>query len=962
MPSPEIVKKALEAIKLRADYEYFFSQLNLPDWIQPLWAAGMFRSPPEPIREGEYIQFPIWPESRYLARMAPHAPKVVLDVILKIPPTDNVRVHEDLAAAVLTMPADMAARWITIETKWVKQQEQIFFYLLPERLGTLVEQLAKEEQTKAAIGLAKALFAVLPDKRMTEGSDEEQPRLLSPEPRARFDLWNYEQILKKNIPGFVTAAKEDAFKLLCNLLEVAIRLSRNSAENKRPEDYSYIWRPQIEEQERNRRYDLKNLLISAVRDAAEQLARTNSVPVPSLVQSLERHPWHIFHRISLHLLRRFPDAVPQLVVERLTTQTLLQPAWSQNEYRQLLKERFLSFSPQERDKWLHLIEEGPILDSDITGEPSSHDFIEQYAVKWRRERLAPVVDYLPENWRLQHQEWCEDLSSYQTDVEPISFSWGDESPNPKSAEDLSLMSTEDIVDFLKTWQSVENPVGPFREGLRQTLKTMVTSAPERFAADATLWKGLHPTYIYALLSGLNDAVRQKSSSVSWPPILNLCQWVTTQHPEDAEDQREGIDIDIGWNSTRRAVAYLLSDGVRSDGNRVEISYELRTLVWAVIKSLTNDPDPTPEHEARYGGSNMDPATLSINATRGQAMHTVIRYALWVRKHIEKEQNGIERLKRGFVEMPEVCEVLEAHLDPAQDPSLAIRSVYGQWFPWLVLLDQKWATDHVAKIFPTEESQAGLRNAAWETYITFCDAYDSAFGLLHEEYCHAIGGLGALHTRRVGRDAPDQRLAEHLMILYWRGQISLVEQTGLLSLFYEKASPTLQSHAIEFIGRNLSRGKESVPPEIIDRLKILWDWRFTAIQSAKSPVSHSAELVAFSSWFSSGKFDNNWALPRLTQVLKILEQAKPDRWPAIELVAERLAILAQSVPHQSVECLDLMVKAAREPWYIDTWKNHARTILSTGLQNPAPQTRELAEDLVNRLMALGHFEFRNLLQK
>src|SRR5262249_34581 len=150
-----------------------------------------------------------------------------------------------------------------------------------------------------------------------------------------------------------------------------------------------------------------------------------------------------------------------------------------------------------------------------------------------------------------------------------------------------------------------------------------------------------------------------------------------------------------------------------------IPFELRSAAWAVLKPLTDDPEPNQEHEAHYGarpfsrkrktkntepaqeqiaryeGSNMDPPTLSLNTTRGEAMHATMRYALWIRRNIEKEPHGEERIKRGFEEIPEVREVLETHLDPALDSSLAIRSVYGQWFPWLVFLDEKWASAHVS---------------------------------------------------------------------------------------------------------------------------------------------------------------------------------------------------------------------------------------------------------------------------
>ena len=90
---------------------------------------------------------------------------------------------------------------------------------------------------------------------------------------------------------------------------------------------------------------------------------------------------------------------------------------------------------------------------------------------------------------------------------------------------------------------------------------------------------------------------------------------------------------------------------------------------------------------------MDPATLSLNTTRGQAFHGVVRYALWLQRHSEDPD------KFSFSDAPEVKAVLDAHLDVNRDPSLAIRSVYGQWFPWLVLLDRDWAVGNAAQNLP-----------------------------------------------------------------------------------------------------------------------------------------------------------------------------------------------------------------------------------------------------------------------
>lgn len=103
---------------------------------------------------------------------------------------------------------------------------------------------------------------------------------------------------------------------------------------------------------------------------------------------------------------------------------------------------------------------------------------------------------------------------------------------------------------------------------------------------------------------------------------------------------------------------------------VSIPFQARDRVWEILERLSRDIDPTPEREAKKNGSNYDFATISINATRGQAMHAIVRYVLWVRKNTSAGSSN------GFDDMNEVRSVLDQHLDISKDPSLAIRSVYG----------------------------------------------------------------------------------------------------------------------------------------------------------------------------------------------------------------------------------------------------------------------------------------------
>jgi hypothetical protein len=99
--------------------------------------------------------------------------------------------------------------------------------------------------------------------------------------------------------------------------------------------------------------------------------------------------------------------------------------------------------------------------------------------------------------------------------------------------------------------------------------------------------------------------------------------------------------------------------------------------------------PTSEDESEHI-ADWDAANYSIKTTRGEAMHAVMSYALWVYRNTDQDSHAGDYSTRRFNQMPEVEVVLDKHLGPNIDSSAAIRSVYGQWFPWLVLLDPNWA--------------------------------------------------------------------------------------------------------------------------------------------------------------------------------------------------------------------------------------------------------------------------------
>jgi len=938
--------------------KYVFDHLNDATWIKFLWSKGFFQNPPKLERDElkGTIGFPPWSESRYLARMASLNPETVFKVIIQIPDTENVRVNEDLVDAALAMPPNLAAKLVEKAKVWARSP---YHLLLPEKLGNLVAHLAQGGETDAALDLARVLLEVLPDQKRQEKTVDDGTYSLPPEAKARFDQSDYEETLKKDIPELVKAAGIRAFDFLCDLLETAIRLSRRDGDKGIPEDHSYIWRPAIEDHPQNIGHALKDSLVTSVRDAAESIIQTESGNIKELVERLEFRPWRVFYRIALHLLRCFPDASLELIAERLTDRDLFDEGAYRHEYTLLLEDCYSLLSPQQQKVILDWIEQGPDLEEfkkmeeEFTGTRPTDEEAQRYRRYGQRDRLAWFKKSLPKKWKQRYEKLVTELGEPEH-PEFVSYSKGWVGPtSPKSAEELKAMTVSDIAKFCETWQPSGDRMTPSPEGLGRALSPVVEEDPARFSEGANEFLDLDPTYVRALLSGFRDALK-KERTFDWIPVLDLCNWVLKQPREINGSHHEKSDKDPHWGWARKTIAGLISAGLKEDPEC--IPYDLRKTVWDVIEPLTKDPDPTPDEEARYDGSTMDPTTLSINTTRGEAMHAVINYGLWVRRHLEKEPDPKERLAHGFDEMPEVREVLENHLDISRDPSLAIRAVYGQWFPWIVLLDPEWAESHAGQIFPPKEDERNLWAAAWNAYVTWCKAYDNVFDVLGDQYALAIERLGEVGKEVDHLMNPESRLGEHLVVFYWRGKLDLDHPESLLVRFWLKASPSVRGWAIQFVGRSLTNDKASVQPEIIKRLEALWEKRLSETKSTPDKENFLPEMVAFGWWFASAKFDDKWSIEQLLEALRITQKTDLDH-----LVVERLAVISESMPMETVQCLEYLVKGDKEGWKMHRWREKAKRILSSALQAQG-SAAENAEDLIHYLGSRGYLEFRSLLRR
>ena len=288
--------------------------------------------------------------------------------------------------------------------------------------------------------------------------------------------------------------------------------------------------------------------------------------------------------------------------------------------------------------------------------------------------------------------------------------------------------------------------------------------------------------------------------------------------------------------------------------------------------------------------------------------------------------------------------------------LAVRSVYGRRFPWLVTLDKDWAARAADRIFPLAPTEALLFDAAWFTYVSFSAVFSEAAQMLRKQYQKAGERIGEQTRVRVrSLRSPAVALGEHLLTLYGRGEISIND--AALTGFFGRANAETRQGTLVFVGRSLmpSREKgrgvdeEQIPAEVVERFREFWDVRGAASTFAE-------EAAAFGWWFASGRFEDAWAIEQFVHSAKASSEID-----GLMFCNERLLRLATAMPARTAEFLYVLV-SQHEPrrWVLeldDALRSSLEAILRSGGAAAA-----LATTIINQLGEKQIADYGDLLPK
>lgn len=781
-PSEDDIKKLLDLLKHPTHVTYFFSRLSYPEWLIPLKKQGFFDKPFQSIREGNYVMFPVWLLSEYLTKVAGQKPREVMDVIKNMQETYNFRVHIDLIDCALQMPPSIAKELIPLAKKWSKTP---YLTLLPEKIGELCIKLGNENELEPALDLLETLL----DVKAQEREDE----FLRKKAQAHFDLWEYGKILNEVVPELLQEEPNKVVEILCGKLFKAVELEITNKDSLH--DRSYRWRPSIESHEDR---DVKNLLVTALRNSLETLGKREGEIFKEFYKILSKYNIPIFRRVELHLMRKFPDLLKSEIKKVLSQREFFDEINLWHEYYHLLRAQYSNLPQNLKENILKWIEEGPDLQKyeswikKETGKLPTKEQKESRKAHWQIRYLSAVKDGVPPEWK---EKWNELTTKYGEPERPdfhiyVETGWvGPKSPLRK--EEIEKMSSSKLLNYLEKWEPTKDIFAPSREGLGRDLCEIVSERPSDFTEICPQFKNFHPVYVYHLIDGFREAVK-KGNAFDWEPVIILCRdiFTVTELPEVPDDE----DRDYDWKSVKRVTSDLLEEGLKSD--KITPPFELRETIFEIIKILIQDDEPNLSYEKQYGGENMDPFTLSINTVRGRAMHVLIQYALWSAEclNLSKKEDRM---------VPEVKEQLKKMLNPEFEPTMTIRAVFGAHIPALFYLNRIWAEKHLSRIFPEDAKYRALWRAAWEAYVTYSRFFNNdIYEVMQNQYKNAVNRL---ESPKISVKAKEG-LSEHLMIAYLRGLEDLGDES-LVKSFFEKADPEVRRRAIWFLGRELEHMPE-----------------------------------------------------------------------------------------------------------------------------------------------------------
>lgn len=920
VPTDADVEAALRRVTAPQLRRAFFEGLRNPHWVTPLAAQSMFDNPPEPERlESGLIRDVYWPEIDYLIRVAPDAPKEVVDVLLKLQKSNNAWLRRGVFTIASSLPADQVVRVVPLIRAWFK--DGFGWRTDPRDLVATCVNLLDGGHLKAGTWFANVLFRPSGQERRRQAS------LLMD------DHW-YRQAL----PEVAAALGSNALSVLVPWLETYERQIGHLTDTA---DHSSFSRESI--RTNTDQYEqVEAALIDTVRDVAIQAMLT--APMPS-VELLLKARMTLTRRIALFALAQAIEIIPPDEVTPMleTARNLLYAEESLNdlcriEYGELARSA-AAVSPDILDGLPRLLDDGARVDAQLVrqwlarveSDPTVVETrVEEEGRRWRWRWLSVVgATALPAALRLE----LEDLNAHFGVIEsPLVVEdriTGWSGPNsPVSLDEMAAMRPSELVAHLENWHDVGDGWGPepSHEGQGRQVTELVTTNPSLFGDVPDLIERLRPRYLRAVLEGWSAALKS-GVDLDWDQTAGFVAAVL-RHADGSAFIPEGgrFDDDQDFRQAKHAAVRLLQD-LAQQRSGIVVPPDAMAAFAEMLIELAEDHTAWDEYVSRTN-SGMDPLTLSLNESwpirlRGLAYLTASpdgsSWRLQARAALERE------LAR-------------------DDPHGAGRAVVGEALGRLVNTAADWVEAHAGEWFG-EGALTVNQQIALTTALAVYRYHIRLYELLSAPMQAALRQPTELANGWRTQFDPPERIGQWVIGALIRGDKSF--EDPLVQSFFSEAPPGVRGRAMGHIGWEFMHATVVDDP-IRDRLADLWDLRVAHVRM--HPDDHE-ELHDFYWFVKSKKFEIAWWLPRLREVLELDPDSLKDRY----MIGKELAASADVDPADALAVLKIMMEERGDTVvaHLDLSRYAIPMVIARAIASPNAALRTDAEGYMNQLGEQGY---------
>jgi len=906
-------------------------------WLEPLESIGYFRDLSSRSNRGEMEERASWPASAYLKRIASEASTnidlaMALQRVLSfIPAPGDFYSFRDVVDTALLLPREMRRGIVPFIQRAIGNKLSIEF----SNVTAIVTTLAEDGEIAASIRLFASIFSVFPNAVSQPKRSKYSTGLA---PNSFMDAWHYKEQLEKCAPTLTRIAGLRFLSCLCQLLTDYQRLDNSRPEFQGPDDLSYIWRPAIEGHPQNSSDDVRDTLVTAIRDCAESIVSEKPESFNAVAEFLDEQQWFIFTRVLLYLLSAIRTAPLNLIAHYSMQPYLFSEVTVRHEYSLLLKKRFRVLTDEQRNTVLKMIENGPDKLSFVkamtrsNNESPSQEEIAAYVGGWKLDWLSFIADDLPVEWAAQYEALQKQLPPPLHPEFPYftssTFGLGGQllhmAPGP-SGDDGSK-TIECILNQIK--HDGNEPTGTDLEHLMEKLQIAVEANPQSVLEHIEEIATLPPSYLAVIAMALANRTGNFDTDLMSPLMRLGVNIAESLRRTEVLEERERL---------RNSLTSILDQCFRDDNQMLEAEHlqHLRKIAESLLSTVILAPG-----QQAYGNSeDFDPLFWAINSVDGRIVENAIKLALRDRKL----QGDID-----FVEPRWLLQALSDLLAVMPQDEVRITAILGYRFPWLVHLSRAWATDKADAIFPRSPECRWRWEAAWCTYVGFSGAYNDVLEILKNQYAKAVSEVSTKHIFKKTRLHPEKDLAQHLAIYYWRQLLPL--QHPLIKEFLSHGSEPSIRAFISSIGRGMGEVK-GIPTNVTDSLRELAEWMASAWKPR--PKGANKALAAFGWWFPHEFLGNaSWRLRILRSATKKAREIEN-----IDCVLKELDLLAPTNPALVIDCLQGLTDGKPKESSVYYLASHSVGILDKAIGVANASTREKIGKIADYFGAKGHFEYR-----